>query len=56
MSDVVAGLTVARWRRYGKDRLYVTAADEAKVGWWDAKVGWWDLVTGEGHPESPEHA
>jgi hypothetical protein len=49
MSDVVAGLTVARWRRYGKDRLYVTAADEAKVGWWD-------LVTGEGHPESPEHA
>lgn len=40
--------SVARWRRYGKDRLYVTAGE-------DIKVGYWDLVTGQGHPESPEH-
>lgn len=39
---------VNRWRRYGKDRLYVTQPDESKVGWWD-------LVTGEAYPESPEH-
>jgi hypothetical protein len=43
-----SGLVVNRWKRYGKDRLYVTTADESKVGFWD-------LVTGEGHPESPEH-
>lgn len=24
---------VARWRRYGNDRLYVTAPDGTKVGW-----------------------
>jgi hypothetical protein len=41
-------LVVDRWKRYGKDRLYVTLPDETKVGFWD-------LVTGEGHPESPEH-
>lgn len=41
-------LVVNRWRRYGKDRLYVTLPDESKIGFWD-------LVTGEGHPESPEH-
>jgi hypothetical protein len=40
-------LVVDRWKRYGKDRLYVTLPDETKVGFWD-------LVTGEGHPESPE--
>jgi hypothetical protein len=49
MSDVVSGLTVNRWRRYGKDRLYVTAADG------ETKVGWWDLITDEGHPATPEH-
>ena len=49
MSDVVSGVTVTRWRRYGKDRLYVSAADG------DLKIGWWDLVSGAGHPESPEH-
>lgn len=37
---------VNRWRRYGKDRLYVSA-DE------DHKIGWWDLVTDEAHPETP---
>ena len=36
-----------RWKRYGKDRLYVTTHDETKVGFWD-------LITNEGHPESPE--
>ena len=39
---------VARWRRYGHDRLYVTGPD-------DIKVGWWDLKTDEGHPENPEN-
>lgn len=41
-------LVVDRWKRYGKDRLYVTLLDETKVGFWD-------LVTREPHPESPEH-
>ena len=41
-------VTVARWRRYGKDRLYVAAGDESKVGWYD-------LTTEEPHPEQPEH-
>lgn len=43
-----SGVSVTRWRRYGKDRLYVEQ-------WEGQKVGWWDLVTGEAHPESPEH-
>src|SRR5680860_1213119 len=38
-------VVVNRWRRYGKDRLYVTQPDETKVGWWD-------LTTGQGYPES----
>jgi len=41
--------TVVRWRRYGKDRLYVTASDEAKIGWHD-------LLTGEDHVDVAEHA
>lgn len=41
-------LVVNRWKRYGKDRLYVALPDETKVGFWD-------LVAEEGHPESPEH-
>lgn len=49
MSNMECGLTVNRWKRYGKDRLYVTAAD-------DVRVGWWDLLTDEGHLESPDHA
>ena len=48
MSEQVPGLTVNRWKRYGKDRLYVTAGE--------TKVGYWDLLTGEGHPESPDLA
>jgi hypothetical protein len=31
----------------GQDRLYMTGADEVKIGWWD-------LVTDEPHPETPE--
>ena len=50
MNDLVPGLRVNRWRRYGKDRLYVTTDDG------ETKIGWWDLVTDEGHPETPEHA
>jgi hypothetical protein len=49
MSDVLPGPTVTRWKRYGKDRLYVTAAD-------GTKVGYWDLVTDVGSPDSPESA
>ncbi|MGZ4651210.1 MAG: hypothetical protein ACXV3A_11835, partial [Kineosporiaceae bacterium] len=33
-------LVVDRWRRYGKDRLYVSTQD-------GARVGWVDLLTGE---------
>ena len=36
-----------RWRRWGKDRLYVERAD-------GAKVGYWDLAEDVGHPESAE--
>lgn len=45
MSD--SNVVVKRWRRYGKDRLYVTLPDETKVGFWD-------LVTEEAQPASPE--
>ncbi len=40
---------INRWRRYGKDRLYVARAD-------GTKVGWWDLQTDEGHPEEAAYA
>ena len=36
-----------RWRRYGKDRLYVETPD-------GTKVGFWDLVADSGKAESPE--
>jgi hypothetical protein len=48
MSDRAMELTVVRWRRYGKDRLYVK--DPAGTD-----VGWWDLTTDEAHPTVPEH-
>jgi hypothetical protein len=35
---------VTRWRRYGKDRVYVARAD-------GTSVGWWDLQADEAHPE-----
>jgi hypothetical protein len=41
-------LAVTRWRKYGKDRLYVN--DEG------TRVGWIDLVTGQTTLEMPERA
>lgn len=38
---------VARWRRYGKDRLYVKDDD-------DHQIGWWDLQDNTAHPTTPE--
>jgi hypothetical protein len=38
----------ARWRKYGMDRLYVTARD-------GDKLGWHDLQTGETHYVEPMH-
>jgi len=49
MSEVVPDLTVRRWKRYGKDRLYVTGVD-------GRPVGWWDLLATQGHPESADLA
>ena len=42
------GMVVTRWRRYGKDRLYVKDDESG------ADVGWWDLVTDEAHPATPD--
>ncbi len=39
---------VARWTRWGKDRLYVTLAGEVPAGHVD-------LIDGTVHPASPEH-
>lgn len=47
MSQMSPDLTIARWRKYGNDRLYVALAD-------GTKVGYWDLVTDEAHPESAD--
>ena len=49
MSEAVPDLTVTRWKRFGKDRLYVTGVDARPVGWWD-------LLTTQGHPESADLA
>ena len=49
MAQMSPDVTIARWRKYGKDRLYVTLAD-------GTKIGYWDLVTDEPHPEKPELA
>jgi hypothetical protein len=38
---------VSRWRRYGKDRLYVTGDD-------GARLGYRDLLTGQDHVEQPD--
>jgi hypothetical protein len=47
MSQLSPEVTIARWRKYGRDRLYVALVD-------GTKVGYWDLVTDEPHPERPE--
>ncbi|GAB2776317.1 NERD domain-containing protein [Nocardioides salsibiostraticola] len=41
-------MQVKRWKRYGKDRLYMTSDGETKIGFWD-------LTTDQAHPESPQH-
>jgi hypothetical protein len=40
---------VSRWRKYGKDRLYVNGAD-------GVRIGWLDNVSGERVIERPEFA
>src|SRR5436309_3443249 len=35
----MAELTVVRWKRYGKDRLYVNTDDGTRVGWLDQLTG-----------------
>lgn len=47
MAQLSPDVTIARWRKFGRDRLYVAHAD-------GMKVGYWDLVTDEPHPERPE--
>jgi hypothetical protein len=49
MSQASPDVTIARWRKYGQDRLYVACAD-------GSRVGYWDLVADEPHPEKPELA
>lgn len=43
----MARVQVTRWRRYGKDRLYVKDAD-------GHDLGWWDLVANTAHPTTNE--
>jgi hypothetical protein len=45
--DIGTKASVVRWRRYGKDRLYVTGAD-------GVKLGWRDLLSGGDHVETAE--
>jgi hypothetical protein len=40
---VEAAVEITRWRRYGKDRLYVARPD-------GTSLGWWDLQTNQAHP------
>lgn len=42
----MGGTVVQRWRKYGKDRLYINADD-------GTRVGWHDVLTGEDHVEVP---
>ena len=32
-------LSVVRWRKYGKDRLYINGPDERRLGWCDLATG-----------------
>ena len=47
MAQPSSHVTLARRRKYGRDRHYVARAD-------GTKLGYWDLVTGEPPPERPE--
>lgn len=49
MAQMSPDVTIARWRKYGRDRLYVAHAN-------GTKLGYWDLVTDTPHPERPELA
>lgn len=49
MMHSVTDLQTKRWRRYGKDRVYVSTAD-------GRQVGWLDLLDGARHLELPEQA
>lgn len=41
-----ASVTITRWTRYGRDRLYVHGDD-------GSDLGWWDLQQNEAHPTTP---
>jgi hypothetical protein len=45
--QAVADLEVVRWRRYGKDRLYVNGSDGQRVGWVDLLTGERTVADGE---------
>jgi len=47
MVQTSSDVTIARWRKFGRDRLYVARAD-------GTKLGYWDLVADTPHPERPE--
>ena len=46
MAQTSTDVTIGRWRKFGRDRLYVARAD-------GTKLGYWDLVTDEAHPVEP---
>jgi hypothetical protein len=48
-------LTVRRWTRYGKDRLYVSAEDGQRVGWLDLVTGV-EVLEQPGLAEEFQHA
>lgn len=39
MGDSMDDITITRWKRYGHDRSYATAADETKLGWIGLRTG-----------------
>jgi hypothetical protein len=47
MAQTSPDVTIGRWRKFGRDRLYFARAD-------GTKLGYWDLVTDEPHPDRPE--
>jgi hypothetical protein len=47
--DVPAGVSVSRWTRYGKDRLYANAADGTRLGYIEVETGEVVLEVGDEH-------
>jgi hypothetical protein len=47
MLSTSPAMSIARWRAFGRDRLYVARAE-------GTKIGYWDLVADEPHPATPE--